>query len=438
MRFHPTRRAVWAFAAGGLLAVATVALGPSLWSWWLAFLLLAALALGLDVVRGPRLGRLVVRPEVPAALSVGVVTPARLVVTNPTGRPVAVRALVDTSGVLTPQEAPVDVSLPAGEGAVPLPLRAARRGEGCVDALWLGARGPLGLVAFRRRIPLDVAVRVGPNLVSVSREAARLFSTRNIHVGVRVEKHRGDGTEFDHLREYVPGFDIRSIDWKASARHVRMLVRERRAERNRQVVLAVDSGRLMGEPLLGVPRVDHAVTAALTLAYVSLHVGDRVGLVSFDDRLRQYEPPRGGTAAIAALGATAAGIEYSTRETNFTLGLMELARRQTRRALVVVLTDFVDTIAAELMIENVERLARRHVVLFVALQDPLLGAVAGRRPDDGSDLHRAVVAHDLLRDRELVLRRLQRLGVLCVDAPPHAVSGALIDRYLSAKRKELF
>jgi uncharacterized protein (DUF58 family) len=438
MSFHPTRRALLAFLAGGLLAVGAVVVAPGLWPWWLAFVLTAALAFALDVAIAPRLARVSVRPELPAELAVGVPHEAALVLQNDSGRALTVRLHVDVTAPLAEVPAREGLALPPGPSRVPLRLHAGRRGTAHLDALWLGARGPLGLAAFRREVALDRPLRVGPNVRAASEHAAQLFSTQDIHVGLRVERHRGDGSEFDHLREYAPGFDIRSIDWKASARHARLLVRETRAERNRQVVLAIDSGRLMAEPLDGVPRLDHAVTAALTLAYVSLHVGDRVGLASFDDRLRQYCPPGGGTASIAALRRSAGDIDYSTAETNFTLGLMELQRRQTRRALVVVLTDFVDTVTAELMVENVTRLSRRHVVVFVALQDPLLQAVADRRPDDVGDLHRAVVAHSLLRDRELVLRRLARLGILCVDAPPRLVSAQLIDRYLYAKRKELF
>lgn len=438
MAFHPTRRAVLAFLAGGALAIAAVVASPGLWAWWLAFVVLALLAFAVDIVSAPRLARVTVRAALPEGLCIGVPHEAALVFHNDTGRALRLRLHVDVTDLLAPVPERHGVPLPPGESAVPLPLRALRRGTGGVAAVWLGARGPLGLAALRRQVPLDATVPIGPNVKAASDEAMRLFTTQDLHVGLRVERHRGDGTEFDHLREYVPGFDIRSIDWKASARHATLLVRETRAERNRQVVLAIDSGRLMAEPLDGIPRLDHAVTAALTLAYVSLHVGDRVGLVSFDDRLRQYCAPAGGATSIAALRHTAAGIDYSSSETNFTLGLMELQRRQTRRALVVVMTDFVDTVTAELMVENVTRLSRRHVVLFVALQDPLLLTVADRRPDDIGDLQRAVVAHSLLRDRELVLRRLARLGILCVDAPPGRVSGQLIDRYLYAKRKELF
>jgi uncharacterized protein (DUF58 family) len=193
----------------------------------------------------------------------------------------------------------------------------------------------------------------------------------------------------------------------------------------------------MAEPLHGLPRLDHAVTSALLLAYVSLRLGDRVGLYGFDRAARVWSEPQGGLGAFARLRTLSASLDYSREETNFTLGLTELSTRLRRRSLVVVFTDFVDTVTAELMVENLARLARRQLVLFVALRDPGLDATALARPRRLGDLHRAVVAADFERERERVLARLRRLGVQCVDAAPGAVSTRLLSRYLDIKRREL-
>jgi uncharacterized protein (DUF58 family) len=186
-----------------------------------------------------------------------------------------------------------------------------------------------------------------------------------------------------------------------------------------------------------VPRLDHAVASALLLAYVSLRLGDRVGLFGFDRAARAWTEPQGGLGAFPRLRAASAALEYSRDETNFTLGLAELSTRLRRRSLVVVFTDFVDTVTAELMIENLTRLARRQLVVFVALRDPDLDAVALGRPRRLSDVYRSVVASDFVRERERVLARLRRLGVACVDAAPGAVSARLVNRYLDIKRREL-
>jgi uncharacterized protein (DUF58 family) len=255
--------------------------------------------------------------------------------------------------------------------------------------------------------------------------------------GLKVQRYLGDGSEFEALREFQPGFDRRALDWKASARHRSLLVRDFRAERNHQVILALDTGHLMAEPLDGVPRLDHAIRSALLLAFVGLKTGDRVGLHAFDAAVRHWQPPAAGVRAFPRLQARAAALEYSPHETNFTLGLTDLATRCARRALVVAFTDFVDSTSAELMVANLSRLARRHVVIFVALRDPLLDRLADAPPAHLDALHEAVVADDLRRERARVLRTLAREAVHVVDARPDQVSVGLLNRYLEIRRREL-
>jgi uncharacterized protein (DUF58 family) len=279
-------------------------------------------------------------------------------------------------------------------------------------------------------------VSVVPNLRPVRAAALRFFGSRELVAGVQVERFVGDGSEFDALVEWVPGLDARAISWKASARHRKLLCQEFRAERNHQVILALDTGHLMAEPLGGVPRLDHAVTAALLLAHVSLRLGDRVGLYGFDRAARAWAEPQGGLGSFARLKALSAQLDYSTDETNFTLGLTELSARLRRRSLVVVFTDFVDTVTAELMVENLSRLARRQLVVFVALRDPALEEVALAAPRRLGDVYRSVVASDFVRERERVVARLRRAGVQCVDAAPAEVSARLVNRYLDIKRRE--
>jgi uncharacterized protein (DUF58 family) len=288
-----------------------------------------------------------------------------------------------------------------------------------------------------KRVPVAREVDVVPDLRPVRDAALRFSGSRELEGGVQVERFVGDGSEFDALREYVPGLDPRAIDWKASARHRKLLSRDFRAERNHQVVLALDTGHLMSEPLRDVARLDHAVSAALLLGYVSLRVGDRVGLYGFDAVPRAWAEPQGGLAAFRRLQAVSAGLGYTTAETNFTLGLAELSARLRRRSLVVVFTEFVDTVTAELMVENLARLARRQLVIFVALRDPALQRVALARPRRLGDVYRAVVSSDLVVERERVLARLRRAGVLCVDAEPGAVPAQLVNRYLEVKRREM-
>jgi len=203
-------------------------------------------------------------------------------------------------------------------------------------------------------------------------------------------------------------------------------------------VLAVDAGQLMAEPVSGVPKLDHAINASLLLGWFCLRTGDRVGLLGFDEKIRTWSEPQGGMHSFQRLQALSAEIDYRRVETNFTLTLADLSTRLKRRSLVVLFTDFLDTVTAELMIENVTRLARRHLVLFVAVKDPSVDSRALARPRDLDALHEAVVATGFSRERGVVLERLRRAGAFCIDATPSEFSMALVNRYIEIKRRELF
>jgi uncharacterized protein (DUF58 family)/uncharacterized membrane protein SpoIIM required for sporulation len=329
-----------------------------------------------------------------------------------------VEALCDLDEALEPQPSQKVECATTGPTAIEFSLVPRRRGTVRITRVWLRWPGPLGLVERVVRRPLDQDVAVVPNLRAVRRAAVRFFGAKEFLSGLKVEKTLGDGSEFASLREFLPGFDSRAIDWKSSARHSKLLCREYRAERNHQVVLAFDTGRLMREPLDGISRLDHAINASLLLGYICLKTGDRVGPGRFDERVRIYAEPKGGIASFAALQKAAARLDATPAETNFTLGLTELAARLKRRALVLLLTDFVDTITAGAHARKPRTPARRHLVLFASLRDPTPARIMATVPGSLDDISRAVVAHDIQLERELVFKRLRRLGVGRSRPPP--------------------
>jgi len=432
---RPTGRAIAVAALGLPIALLPAAVDGRLWPLWLAFLGALALALGADALLAPRRQGVRCTLEMPGLLSIGEEAEARLTVRVPAARPVPVGVVLDLSELLVP--VPPLAGRASEAGAVfPFRLASTRRGTVAVERAWVRVPGPLGLMTGLAVIDLHGEAAVVPDLRPVRTAALRFATERHFRAGLKVERYVGDGTELDSLREHVHGDDPRSIDWRGSARHNRLITRQFRAERNQQVVLALDTGRLMAEPLLGIPKLDHAVTAALLLSWVSLRAGDRAGWFSFDARVGQWAEPEGGKHVFPALRLLAGRVDYSDQETNFTLGLTALAQRLRRRSLVVVLTDFVDTVTAGLMVENLDRLARRHLVVFVALRDPGLGAVAAEEPADLPRLHRAVVAGALLREREVVLQRLRGQGIQTIDAAPSQIHPRLINTYLEIKRRE--
>jgi uncharacterized protein (DUF58 family) len=440
---RPTLRALIVFLAGIPISLLAVTIDQRLWTTWLAYLGAAVLLLGIDLLLGLPKRRLKISTKLPEQLFIGEPGVARLDITARWRQRSNLEILAELDDDLAPQP-PFQAQLrpPVEKGlsilAVDLPLVARRRGDHGVRALHVRWTGPLGLLERRIALPVDKKIGVVPNIGAVRAIALRMFADRSFMAGLKVERYLGDGTEFESLREYVPGLDHRAIDWKSSARHRKLLCTEFRAERNHQVVMAIDAGQLMAEPVAGIPKLDHAINAAILLGWFCLRTGDRVGLLGFDEKVRSWAAPQGGMHTFARLQALSAEIDYRRVETNFTLTLADLSTRLKRRSLVVLFTDFLDTVTAELMVENVTRLARRHLVLFVAVKDPSLDTRALAPPRSLDMLHEAVVAGDFARERGVVLERLRRAGAHCIDATPGEFSMQLVNRYIEIKRRELF
>jgi len=433
---QPTPRALLLFAAAVALAVPwALAFGP----WWetgLALPLTALLALGIDWALAPGRRGVTVDARVPELVSIGTAAPLSVTVAarrNVGGGRCSV--LCEVSGPLqAPAVAEVDWA-GSGEGVAEWTLRARRRGEGRLERVWLRWTGPLGLMAVHGRFEIGRAIAVTPDVAAVRSMALR-FAQHDAFFGQKQMRQQGEGSEFRALREYVPGLDHRAIDWKQSAKHRALMCKEFYTERNQQIVFALDCGHLMSEPLDGVPRLDHAINAALQMAYTSLRHGDRVGVFGFDARVRSYSRPIGGVGNFALVQREMARLQYRPEESNYTLGLMDLMGRLDRRSLIVVMTDFVDTVTAELMVENLQRLSARHLVLFVALEDRKLGDLAAAPPGSLRGLARSVFAQDFVGEREVVLARLMRLGVQCLQVAPERLGIELVNRYLDIKRRE--
>jgi uncharacterized protein (DUF58 family) len=437
----PTGRGIAFVAAAPLVALLLAALVPRLWLLGPAYLGVVVLALAIDALLALPRRQLAVAFDPPAMLYVGETAVATLDLTPSGSRiPRQIDATID-HGASVEMPALLEITCDGAQTIrTEIPLLPRRRGTVPLTMLWLRWSGPYGLMRIQSKQPLDLKLRVVPNIRAV-RAAAIALMRQDSSFGIKDQKQLGDGSEFDALREYQPGFDRRSIDWKHSARHRRLVSKEFRSERNHQIILALDTGHLMREPIGGVPRLDHAINAALLLSYASLKGGDRVGLFGFDSRVRLRAEPLGGVDRFPRLQRMTAELDYAAEETNFTLGLTLLSQQLQRRSLIVLFTDFVDTVTAELMVENLGRLSGRHLVLFVALQDPELRALVDAAPDSipGSmeAVARSVVADELRKERLVVFERLRRLGVQCLEAPYNRVGTDLINRYLAIKQREM-
>ena len=432
--FVPTGRAVLLLAACALLALVLAARVPGAWTiapvlglGVLALVLLDALLAG----RAQNLN-LQVSPEV----EVGGPGQAKVTAAFGRGQRRAVEcALASDPRLFADGRAASRLQRgDAGDWQAIIPFTPTRRGTGLVERLWLRWSGPLGLGARQLWAATDEPVRVRPN-VAAARSPALQAYLRDAQYGLIARRIRGAGTEFEALAEYQPGMDRRRIDWKSSARHAHLYAKEYETERNNQIVFAFDCGQAMCEPVGGLPRIDRAVSAALATSYVALKGGDRVSLFGFAARPELFTPFVSDARQFHRLQSEAARLDYHPQEPNFTLALATLAGRLQRRSLIVVFSDFTDPTSAELMIESIGRLTKRHVVLFVTMQDAELDGIATAPPGDVQALAMAVTADALLKQRALVLSRLRQLGVDVIEAPWEKIGMRLLDSYLAIKRR---
>ncbi|HJZ94913.1 MAG TPA: DUF58 domain-containing protein, partial [Candidatus Solibacter sp.] len=281
---RPTRRAVLLFAAVLPLPWLALSVRTSLWPYAFHPAILFVICLAVDAILARPRRRVSIALDAPEAAYIGEPLEAALTIRQDT--PTIFEAALDFAGDTAPRLDPNPFPI---QGREVLQIHPARRGTLRIEQLWLRWRGPMRLVEGIRRFPIARQVAVVPNIHPARGDALALYF-RDALFGAKSQRDAGEGAEFESLREHVPGLDTRFIDWKHSARHRKMLVREFRTERNHPVILAFDTGHLMREPMEGIPRLDHSLNAGLLLARVALAADDLVGAYSFDSRARLYLP----------------------------------------------------------------------------------------------------------------------------------------------------
>lgn len=435
---YPARAAIAAAAVGAPAALLVALFLPAFWYTGLALSLAVVLAALADAIIGGRPGQASGSISAPRTANVGETTNLLIRVafagrTAPRQVAVAIAtdALVERVG-----DDDLWIDLAQGEGEAVLPVRATRRGTSRADRLWIRWRGPLGLVWKQHVVACDATMAITPDIRPVRERGARLFERYALN-GLVTQPDRGDGADFDALVEFRSGMDRRAIDWKQSARHLKLHAKEYRSERNNQIVFAIDAGRQMSEPVAGLSRLDRMVSAALLTAWIALKTGDRVAINAFDLHPRISSGFVSGTGAFGDLQRLAARIDYSGEESNYTFALTTLGTQLTRRSMIVLFTEFTDQIAADFMVRAASRLARKHLLLVVVLRDEELEGVVDRPPATAQDVTRAITAAALLKDRLMVLTRLRHLGAHIVESGYDDVAEQLVAGYVDLKRRNL-
>jgi uncharacterized protein (DUF58 family) len=433
----PQPRLIWAVAIGAvLIALATVSpvLGLVALIYHAGLVIIATRDLALLPGRsGYR-----VRRTMPQPFSLGEREEVEVVVENPAAAGLMAGIADHAPDELNPQPRQIEGRFDAaGRLSVTYRTSSPKRGAykfGPVDLqVWRDA----GWWRRQLRLQHPDEVAVFPNVVAIKRVQLTLRRGLRAMAGLRRARPPGASTAFAGLRDYVRGDDVRRVSWTATARRDRPVVVEVEAERGQQVMIAIDCGRLMTAPAGDLDKLDHAVNAALMLAWVAQAYGDRVGLMTFDDHVTGFIKPERGSTQLRRLTEALYAIKPQYVEPDFGHAMTHLALRIGRRSMVVVLTDVQDREASKELVAHCLRLSAKHLVLVVAMSDPAVLAARNSPIATGARAYEWAAAEEFVASRRESFELLRRGGVLGLDVVAGSLSPALVERYLELKERAL-
>jgi uncharacterized protein (DUF58 family) len=430
----PTGRAA---ALAALAALFTWA-APRPWLYLVIALGVVTLLVLLDALFAGAVGDLTLTREGDAQVRLGETAHTVLTVANTGVRPARLRvrdAWVPSAGA-TPYDH--DLTLEPGQQAqLVTTLTPTRRGDRPAARVTVRSYGPLGL-AYRQPLGRTAqaatpqwTLRVLPRFAS-RRLLPEKISRLRVIDGMVATRGRGQGTEFDTLREYVLGDDVRSIDWRGTARRSDVVVRTWRPERDRRVFCVLDSGRTAAVRVGDEPRLDAAIDAALLLGALSSHAGDQVEVLAADVKVRASVAGGSGRTLLNRMVTALAPLHPALVETDFALAVGEVLRRQRKRALVVLFTALEPGALGEGLLPVLSQLAARHTVVVAAVSDPALASLAAVRGGP-EQVYLAAGAHRTLAERDRIRAALTRRGVVVVDSPVSSFASDVADTYLALK-----
>jgi uncharacterized protein (DUF58 family) len=318
-----------------------------------------------------------------------------------------------------------------------------QRGDLLLGKSFIRYQSLLGLA--ERWVVADTAatVRVLPNLEQAKQQTLYLVRSRQVELERRRKRLRGQGREFESLREYRSGDELRNICWTATARRSKLITRVFQVERSQSVWIVLDAGRLLraqivqAETTLRLSKLDYAADAALALAQVAMHSGDRVGLLAYGRQVQQNLRADRGASHLRSIIEALAVVRPEPYEADHARAARTLLSEQKRRCLIVWMTDLAETTGTPDVVEYALQMKRRHVVLLIALGQPDLNALASRRPESEEEMFRYIAAIEIVQRRELLLRRLRQQGVLALELMPSTLSSSIVNEYLNIKDRSL-
>lgn len=436
----PSRR--WLLGGALLAFVAPLALWwPSVALWlaaldvaWLLLLIVDAWRASAITAQAFELER-----DAPPAFSIGRALPVAYRWRSHLPRRAIVRVAESLPSVLVmPQGIERELELAPGSPLVESRLvKPVQRGKGGAGTLHLRVASPWSFAWRQLAIQAPWQVTVFPTLAGASLSSIPLQAQRRREAGLRTVRHLGEGRAFESLREWVPGDDTRTIDWKATARRGKAMARQYEDERRQQLMIAIDAGRMLTAETEGRARLEFVVEAALQLAHSAVAHDDNVGLMVFSDRVLQYLAPARGRRALRAILDSLATVHGTLVEPDYPAAFALLAQRNRRRALTVVFSDVIDRTASEALVGQLVSLRPRHLPLVVALRDPALDRLASDRPANVAAAYERAAAEELLQAREAALAEMRGRGVIVLDVAPAGAAEAVVAQYTLLKRRSI-
>jgi uncharacterized protein (DUF58 family) len=359
-------------------------------------------------------------------------------------RPVFARVTDETSRALRREPPVLELAAPAGGMAsAQYEIFPAQRGDLLIGKFYVRYQSALRLAERWAVAETSATVRVLPNLEQAKQQTLYLIRTRQVAMERRRRRLRGLGREFESLREYRTGDEFRNISWTATARRSKLITRVFQVERSQTVWIVLDAGRLLREQIvrgagsLRLSKLDYAVDAALALAQVAMHSGDRVGLLAYGREIQQNQNAGRGAAHLHSLVESLALVHPEPYEADHGRAAHALLTEQHRRSLIVWITDLAETAGTPDVVEYALQMTRRHLVLFAAVGQPDLNELVAQRPESEEEMFRYVAAIEIVQRRELLLRRLRQRGVLAMELMPGALAVSLVNQYLDIKERSL-
>ena len=420
-------------------------------AWWFPRFIYAMLLWDLlffavwtwDLLRLPAADQLEVRRVWSLRPTLAVPSYVKIAVRNFGRVSVHARIVDETPAALQLTPAEVELDVPAGASAESqYPILPSQRGDANLNHIFVRYQSALRIAERWAVASAPQTVTVFPNLDEAKQHTLYLIRSRQVELEKRRRRQRGQGREFDSLREYRQGDELRDISWTATARRNQLVTRVFQIERSQAVWIVLDAGRLLrakvAEPgRIAISKLDYAANAALSLAQVAMHCGDRVGLLAYGRNIQQNLNAARGPHQMRAIVEALAHIRGEAGEADHGRAVHTLLSEQKRRSLIVWITDFAETATTPEVLEFAMHMANRHLIVFAAMGQPDLNALAAATPETTEDMYRHVAALEIADRRSALLGALRQRGVLVLELMPGMLASSLVNQYMDVKERGL-